>query len=355
MNTGHHRGRASGRALPPLDYLLAFEASALEAGFAGASRRLNVSETAISRKVRLLEQHFGLAFFRRGTRSVVLTDHGRDFLARVRPALDAIRDAAADTMDLGRNLPVVLAATNSVASLWLSPRLHGFRQDNPHLRIMLVASDNDAECLAEEVDLAILRGDGRWPGFAARMVFGETVFPVCSPGFLNEHPEVADIGNLPQAPLIEVVSAHTEWMDWRAWLGHNGIGRVDLDRTTLFNTYAPAIQAAIDGVGVALGWAHLVDPMLASGRLVRPLGDRQVATSHGYFLLTPEGRIPSAACQEVAHWLRQSSSPAPGGPGPQATIDRPRRAYSATSSGTALAAPEIRRRSSRGLIPNRSA
>jgi len=305
------RLRPTGRPLPPLDYLLAFEASALETSFAGASKRLNVSESAISRKVRLLERHFGLTFFRRGNRSIMLTDHGRDFLARIRPALESIRAAAAETLGVGQNLPVVLAATNSVASLWLTPRLHAFRQANPHLRIMLVSSDNDDECLADSVDLAILRGDGRWPGFAADMVFGEKVFPVCSPAFLRDHPECADIGSLADAPLIEVISAHTEWMNWRTWFHHNAVARVELDRTTLFNTYALAIHAAIDGVGVALGWGHLVDPMLASGQLVRPLRDRQVETSHGYFLLTPEDRVQSAGCREVADWLRQTRTAQP--------------------------------------------
>jgi DNA-binding transcriptional LysR family regulator len=301
--------RRGGRAaLPPLDYLLAFEASALAGGFSMASKLLNISETAISRKVRLLELHFGQTFFERRHRAILLTGQGREFLARIKPALDIIRDVADDTLDQSRNRPVTLAATNSVASLWLTPRLHVFRRDNPHLKIMLVASDSDEECLAESVDLSILRGDGNWPGYQSHLVFGETVFPVCSPEFLQNNPEAAQLDTLSKAPLIEVASPHTEWMNWRTWLGHKGLTRVELEQATMFNTYPLSIYAAVDGMGVALGWGHLVDQLLDTGKLIRPLGDAHVRTTSGYYLLLPENRIPSAGCREVSEWLRQTSA-----------------------------------------------
>lgn len=296
------------RPLPPLDYLLAFEAAAKHMSFAGAARQLNISETAISRKVRLLELHFGLAFFSRGHRSIDLTPHGREFLARILPALDLLRSAADDMLKTSQKRPVVLAATNSVASLWLTPRLHAFRQASKPVSIMLVASDNDDECLAETVDLAILRGDGDWKGYEAQRLFGETVFPVCSPEFLRRHPEVTEAANLPAAPLIEVSSSHTEWMNWRIFLSHLGVTGGRLDRATLFNTYPLSIQAAVDGLGVALGWAHLVDPLLDSGQLVRPLGDRQVRTEHGYYLLVPQNRPAFPGRTEVADWLLEVSA-----------------------------------------------
>ncbi|WP_299838892.1 LysR substrate-binding domain-containing protein [uncultured Paracoccus sp.] len=296
------------RPLPPLDYLLAFEAAADQMSFAGAARQLNISETAISRKVRLLELHFGLDFFSRGHRSIELTAQGREFQARILPALELLRSAADDMLKTSQKRPVVLAATNSVASLWLTPRLHDFRQTSKPVSIMLVASDNDDECLAETVDLAILRGDGDWKGFEAERLFGETVFPVCSPDFLARHPEVAEARNLPAAPLIEVSSSHTEWMNWRIFLSHLGVNGGRLDRATLFNAYPLSIQAAVDGLGVALGWAHLVDPLLDSGQLVRPLGDRQVRTEHGYYLLVPKNRPAFPGRTEVADWLMQVSA-----------------------------------------------
>lgn len=296
------------RPLPPLDYFLAFEAAAQHGSFAGAARQMNISETAISRKVRLLEQHFGVAFFARGHRSIELTQFGREFLARIVPAIDLLREAADDASKAGLKRPVILAATNSVAALWLTPRLHDFRQANAHISIMLVASDVDDECLAETVDLAILRGDGAWKGYDSQLVFGETVFPVCSPEFLAQNPEVADIRNLAGAALIEVSSRHTEWMNWQAWLARVGAPARRIERATLFNTYPLSIHAAVDGVGVALGWGHLVDHLIDAGKLVRPLGDTKVRTDYGYYLLTPQNRPPFQGRTEVADWLMRTSA-----------------------------------------------
>lgn len=291
------------RPLPPLDYILAFEAAANHGSFAVAARQMNISETAISRKVRLLELHFGLAFFARGHRSIELTPHGREFLSRVAPAIEQLRSAADEAQRSGQKRPVILAATNSVASLWLTPRLHEFRHANKHLSIMLVASDVDEECLANSVDLAILRGDGNWKGRDSQLVFGETIFPVCSPEFLACNPNVTEVQNLAASSLIEVASSHTEWMNWHAWLEQIGVKTDRLERPLLFNSYPLSIHAALDGVGVALGWGHLVDQMLASGKLVRPLGATHVRTRFGYYLLTPQNHPAFTGRTEVQDWL----------------------------------------------------
>lgn len=296
------------KPLPPLDYILAFQAAADHCSFAKAARQMNISETAISRKVRLLEEHFGLSFFARGHRSIELTPAGREFLSRIAPAIEQLRAAADDLLKAGRQRPVVLAATNSVASLWLTPRLHAFRQANTHLSIMLVASDRDEECLADTVDLAILRGDGNWKGHDSQLVFGETIFPVCSPAFLAENPGVTEVKNLASASMIEVSSNHTEWMNWHVWLEQIGVAPHRLERPLLFNSYPLSIHAAMDGVGVALGWGHLVDQMLDSGKLVRPLGETHVRTQFGYYLLTRQGQTAFPGQTEVASWLMALSA-----------------------------------------------
>ena len=288
------------RRLPPLDYLLAFESAAQSGSFVSAARQMNISESAISRKVRLLEDHLGLTLFARGHRSIALTSSGARFLDQITPALDMLRGAA---LHASENRPIVLAATQSVASLWLTPRLPAFRQSRHDINITLMASDNDAECLAETVDLAILRGDGNWKGFDARLLFGEVVFPVCAPEFLAQNPQISQIAALTDAPLIEVSSHHPEWMNWRAWLQNMGQAAPKLGRATLFNSYPLSISAAMDGGGIALGWGHLVDPLLASGRLVRPLGAAEIRTDFGYYLLTPQHHPAFANRSAVADWL----------------------------------------------------
>jgi DNA-binding transcriptional LysR family regulator len=296
-------------SLPPLDYFLAFESAADCGSFASASKDLNISETAISRKVKLLEQHYDSQLFDRGHRSIHLTETGRAFLDRIRPGLQTLRSASIEMLKEQDRKPVTLAATNSVASLWLTSRLPKFNTITPDVSIMLVASDNDEECLAENVDLAILRGDGNWPGFNAQLLFGETIFPVCSPEYLAANPDVTDISQLFRHSLIGVVSRHTEWMNWRTWLSFHEQKQSPRDQTILFNNYALSIGAATQGLGVALGWNHLVDPLLEAGTLVRPLADTiDVRTESGYYLLRPVSGTTAPECETVAKWLIDESS-----------------------------------------------
>ncbi|WP_425046237.1 LysR substrate-binding domain-containing protein [Primorskyibacter sp. S87] len=295
------------KLLPPLDYLLAFEAAAQLGSFARASEQLNISETAISRKVRLLEQHYDLPLFVRGHRSITLTSHGVALLNSVNQSLDILRNASEGIFARHKNNAVTLAATNSVAALWLMPRLRTFQRSNTRVKIMLMASDSDEECLSDEMDLSILRGDGDWPGFDAQLLFGETVFPVCSPGYLKRNPGCSKLRNLPEMDLIEVSSSHTEWMDWRTWLGHQGIEDVTPERSAFFNTYPLLIQAAVDGLGVALGWGHLVDHLLESGELVRPVQESYARTESGYFLLRNRHKKTFAEQEIVEDWLIRTS------------------------------------------------
>lgn len=293
--------------LPPLDYLVAFEAAAQAGGFAGAARKLNISETAISRKVRLLEQHYDVPLFVRGHRSVELTTQGHMLLEQVAVSLEGLRDISHQMLAQQQKNTVTLAATNSVAALWLLPRLRRFNAANTRVKISLVASDSDEECLAETSDLVILRGDGDWTGYTARLLFGETIFPVCAPEYLGANPSASQVSALPDLDLIEVNSTHTEWMNWTNWLAHHGLEGLVLDRAVTFNTYPLAVQAAVDGLGIGLGWGHLVDRHLEEGRLVRPLADAQVRTASGYFLLRRKGRKVFPEQAIVENWLVSQS------------------------------------------------
>ncbi|MEL7255108.1 MAG: LysR substrate-binding domain-containing protein [Pseudomonadota bacterium] len=294
-------------ALPRLEYLLAFEAAAELESFAAAAKELNVSETAVSRKIRLLETHFGCALFLRGHRSVQLTDHGRKLLSGITPALKGL-ERTSEAMLAGQGRSTVrMAATNSVSSLWLMPRLRKFQMSNHNVTINLFSSDLDSECLTEAFDLAILRGDGDWPGYDAERLFGETVFPVCAPGYSVNHPALETPEDLLQQSLIEVTSNHTEWLNWKTWFSQLDTDP-DLRHSTFVNTYPLAIQAAQDGLGIALGWGHLVDRHLQDGSLVKPLGDVHVRTHSGYYLLRRQGAPKHPETEVVARWLMQESA-----------------------------------------------
>ncbi len=295
-------------ALPRLDYLLAFEAAAELESFAAAAKELNVSETAVSRKIRLLENHYGCALFVRGHRSVQLTDHGRKLLNSVGPALKTLERASENMLQEKQRSTVRMAATNSVSSLWLMPRLRKFQMSNHNVTISLFSSDLDSECLTEAFDLAILRGDGDWPGYDATLLFGETVYPVCSPGYVVNHPHLDTAEDLLNQSLIEVTSNHTEWLNWQTWLAHMNADPAAARHSTFVNTYPLAIQAAVDGLGIALGWGHLVDRHLQDGSLVRPLADVHVRTRSGYYLLRRQGAPKHPESDVVSQWLMQESA-----------------------------------------------
>ncbi len=295
-------------ALPRLDYLLTFEVAAELESFAAAARELNVSETAISRKIRLLEEHFNCALFVRGHRSVQLTDQGRKLLAGITAPLQMLEQTAQSLHSAPRPGTVRLAATNSVAALWLLPRLPRFQKSHPDITISLFSSDLDKECLSEPFDLTILRGEGRWPGYRAVRLFGETVFPVCSPEYAGNHSSLARADELPAHALIDVRNNHTEWLNWTTWLAQKGVDPARIRHVTQVNTYPLAIQAAVDGLGIALGWGHLVDRHLQEGRLVRPLGEIHVRTNSGYYLLRHENARRDPDAEQVVAWLLRESA-----------------------------------------------
>ena len=295
------------KSLPPLDYLLAFQVTGKTGSFTSAAKELNISESSISRKVKLLEQHYGVQLFNRGHRSIAITSDGLELLSSVSEALDILKDASLRIVDQEPSSSITLAATNSVASLWIMPQLNNFQAINPYLNIAIVSSDDDEECLAESNDLVILRGNGDWPNFNSELLFGETIFPVCSPGFLSANSDVTSEKHIENMDLIDVASSHLEWMNWATWLKTQGLNSPQSSRQTIVNTYPLAIQAAVDGLGVALGWQHLVDRYLNSGSLVCPLGEKSLKTSDGYYLLVSEKAKNSEARDIVRNWLLQIS------------------------------------------------
>ncbi len=289
--------------LPPLDYFIAFESAATQESFAAASRDLNISETAVSRKIKLLELHFTCPLFIRSHRSITLTPEGQQLLNSIKPALNQLITASEELFSLESPNTVTLSATNSVASLWLMPRLQNFRRRNSRIKINLVASDNDEECLGKNVDIALLRGEGKWSDHHAEMLFGECVFPVCSPDYMKTNPEFDNLEALANHSLIEVSSEHKEWLNWQTWL-QKKLGRnMTLKQTVTVNTYPLAIQAAVDGIGVCLGWKHLIDPLLQSGELIQPYLEETVETKSGYFILTSKNRKSFPAQNIVEKWL----------------------------------------------------
>jgi LysR family glycine cleavage system transcriptional activator len=179
---------------------------------------------------------------------------------------------------------LVIGCDQSFATQWLGPRLKQLQRLVPSATLRIVASDDYSESLGPEVQVAVLHGDGNWPGFEVTRLFDEEVFPVCSPGFDHQDAQRDWIGWLLQAQLIDLADSHWNWMNWRLWLGGNNIDQPLANRNLQINSYPLVIEAACDGLGVALGWRHLVDDLIRQGRLLRPV-EQSLRTDFGYYLI----------------------------------------------------------------------
>ncbi len=295
--------RFLGKRLPPLGTLVAFEAASRSLSFTRAADELNLTQAAISRQIRLLEEDLGVKLFTRANRTVTLTPEGRDLQHTVSLALAHIANAAEQVRSTGGEHRLTVAADQSAATLWLMPKLSDFRRDNPDINVRLVVSDNDEDCMADHIDLSIVHGNGEWAGHDSTLLFGEDVFPVCSPAYLDLNGPIETPADLTHQTLLGLEDDHWDWMTWRVWLTENGVHLPAEHHAMTINNYPLLLQAAADGYGIALGWSHLADPFLDDGRLVRPLSDLSVTTEAGYYLLSPLSRPLGPDAVKFNDWV----------------------------------------------------
>ena len=280
------------RSLPPLDALVAFEAAARHESFTRAAEELNLTQAAVSQRIRQLEADLGTPLFLRAHRRVRLTSRGRALQHTVSGALRQMAATAVEMRAAPDRRQVTIAVDRSIAGLWLPERLPQIRAAAPDIVLRIIVSDVESDCLADEVDLAIIHGDGTWPGCASERLFAEEVFPVCAPEYA-ERAAIQTPGDLLTADLIELEDERWNWLDWRAWLSESGITAPAPRRVMRISDYPTVIDAARRGLGVALGWAWMVDNDLAQGRLKRPFPET-VKTPFGYYAVRPDGRDDAA-------------------------------------------------------------
>ena len=300
--------RFLGKRLPPLGTLVAFEAAARHQSFTRAATELNLTQAAISRQIRLLEENLGIALFVRANRAVTLTTEGRDLQHTVSFSLTHIANAAEQVRATGGKRRLNIATDKSVNSLWLMPRLHEFRQANPDVIIRIISSDVDEDCLADNMDAIIIHGEGPWLGDDVIPLLDEVVFPVCSPRYLTCFGPIETVRDLPAHSLIALEDDHWNWMSWRVWLTEKGVNLPMEHQDMIMNDYPSVLEAARSGQGIALGWRHLVDVFLDDGTLVCPLGTENVSTGFGYHLLTPNSRPLGQEARSFVDWATSKSA-----------------------------------------------
>jgi LysR family transcriptional regulator, glycine cleavage system transcriptional activator len=299
------------RKLPPPNSIFAFEAAARHQSFTRAARELNVTQAAVSRQIKTLEDHLGLPVFRRVRRSVQLTGEGKRLHEAVMAGLDHIAEVVAELQQSDGRPDLTLATTLAFSSFWLIRRIPDFRARFPGIELRIITSDANLDLLAEQIDIAVRYGSGKWQGLSATRIFTAEVFPVCSPSLLNAIP-IRTPHDLLNAPLLDQEVADKSWLNWASWLQQVGVGARKSKRLLTFNNFPFLIQAAIDGQGFALGWTPYVNELLELGKLVRPI-ETVVRPTDAYYLVAPlRANNPNAAV--FSGWIMEQAAAADPSP-----------------------------------------
>ncbi|MFZ1815967.1 MAG: LysR substrate-binding domain-containing protein [Rhizobiaceae bacterium] len=290
--------------LPPLDLFHTFEAVARHRSFTLAADELCVTQSAVSRQIKGLENKLGLCLFHRLHRSIELTVEGQRLFDSVTRGLD---DISACLADLGANAKapqITVSASVAFAWFWLMPRLARFGALQPDVDLRVLATDQPVMPGSGEVDVAVLFGSGRWEGLESRLLFGERVYPVCSPAYLRDHLALHRPEDLLDQTLLHLEYGKSSFggVNWRTWLLRQGVNGQPVRRGLRFNSYPMALQAAEAGHGVALGWSYVTDPLLAEGRLICPV-DRTLETQDGYYLCTSKNAADNPGTAAFLQWI----------------------------------------------------
>jgi len=290
--------------LPTLNLFHTFEAVARHRSFTLAADELCLTQSAVSRQIKTLEDALDLRLFRRLHRAIEVTAEGQRLFESVTRGLDDVSACLAALGAAAKAPQITVCASVAFAWFWLMPRLQRFGALQPDVDLRVLATDQPVLPGAGEVDVAILFGTGQWEGLHAQLLFGERVYPVCSPAYLGNHPELRRAEDLLDQTLLhlEYGKPSLGGVDWRTWLLRQGVNGQPVRRGLRFNSYPMALQAAEAGHGVALGWSYVTDPILADGGLVCPV-DRTVETRDGYYLCTSKETSQTPGIRAFLDWI----------------------------------------------------
>ncbi len=287
--------------LPPLNSLKAFEAAARRESFLEAATEQNVTPGSISRHVRLLESYLGTELFVRRSNGVTLTSAGREYAAKVSGIFRDLRTETDRFSKPSRDRAIVISTLPIFSERWLYRRIPSFRNafDRAELRVEAHNGEHDAD--REDVDAWILYSKGHHPGYSVAQLFGEEVFPVCSPQFRETLSARPDADEIIGQPLLHDIYWDTDWPDWARAVGATA---GDLAANMRFALYKGVIQAAVDGMGMAVGHGEMVAKELATGKLV-PLAHLSVASEKSYHLVMNASSANDRTLVRLREWLLQ--------------------------------------------------
>jgi LysR family glycine cleavage system transcriptional activator len=302
---------------PPLNALRAFEAAARHSSFKLAAKELHVTPGAVSHQVKLLEEHLGVALFRRLTRALELTTEAQAMLPKVREGLEALHAAVDRVRAREEMCSLTVVTPPNFAARWLVPRLSSFTAAHPNIELhiagrqsMVDGRDNGHSIVADEDSragspVAMVRfGTGHYPGSRVDEVFSAVYVPVCSPRLLKGEHALREPHDLRFHTLLhdDTVNEEGARPSWNDWLQSVGVTDIDATRGPHFSDAALAVDAAVEGMGVTLAIRSLMTEEIRAKRLVVPF-DIVAQTGYAYYLVTPEAAGDSRPVNSFRQWL----------------------------------------------------
>jgi LysR family glycine cleavage system transcriptional activator len=295
--------------MPSLDLLQGFEAAARHLSFTKAGEELFLTQSAVSRQIKELEDQLGVPLFHRRHRALALTDAGQQFYAAAAQVLTTMRTATSRLKAQTGSRALSVTTTASFAAMWLIPRLAGFRRTHPGVDVRITADTRVQDLERDGFDLAIRHGPASLAGANAVRLFGERVFPVCSPKLLKKIPlrEPADLKNHTLLQYDDPDVRHP-WLHWRSWLEVAGIPDLRPAGTLSFSGYEQIVPAAVAGHGVALGRMPLLKDMLAARELVAPFKSSAADPARAYYVVVSKNAAGRPEVADFVDWLKEEAA-----------------------------------------------
>ena len=286
------------RRLPSLNALKAFEASARHESFTKAADELCVTQGAVSQQVKALESELSVRLFKRERQRLVITEAGQTYLAVVRDAFDRLALGTQRLLQQESSGRLTVTTSPNFAAKWLMHRLGRFSEAHPEIDLRVSASMQHIDFAGEDIDLAIRHGDGQWPGLHVTRLCAEEIFPVCSPQLLKGRKPLHSPRDIRHHTLLHV----NDTAEWGRWLGSVGVDDVACKRGPIVNQASMAIDAAVDGQGIALARTALASWDLISGRLVRPF-HQALPAPYAFWIVCPRSAATQPKIVSFREWL----------------------------------------------------
>lgn len=290
--------------------ILCFICAGRHLSFTKAADELFLTQSAVSHRIRKLEEHLGVKLFQRLTRKINLTEDGKQLFSVLEPMARTI-DQEIDNI-LNREVGGILniATPPSFMRCWLLPRLPDFRKKHPNIKINVRTRNGLTDFYTEAIDIVIYYGDGNYPGLNVTKLMDEELFPVCSPEYADTHGLWKKPSRLSECLLLHDAMAWPKcqyFSEWEVWANHAGLGDINYSNSYSFDCGDLAALAAMDGLGLALGRHCLINRRIERRELVAPFGLR-CASQQAYYMVCVNEKFDAPRIKAFRNWLIEQAS-----------------------------------------------